>query len=152
MPRFLVWAIVLTFLPVPTWAQSRPLSEPPLATQLGWSVLPNGMLVVEYDLDGNGKPDFFAVRVVISNYFSTEAIQKIKENHPDSLVFHVAYETDNFFYRATRKPLFYAIDHDEDGIWDLEYKDAMEDGINGNEQFYDSPSGRYKSEEGFGVK
>lgn len=119
---------------------------------MGWSVLPNGMLVVEYDLDGNGKPDFFVVRVVASSYFSGEAIQKIEKNHPGLLVFPVAYAMDNFFYMTARKPLFYAIDHDEDGIWDLEYKDVMEDGINGNEKFYDSPSGRYISEEGIGVK
>jgi len=119
---------------------------------MGWAVLPNGMLVVEYDLDGNGRPDFFAVRVVASNYFSSEAIQKIEASHPGSLVFHVAYETDNFFYMTARKPLFYAIDHDEDGVWDLEYKDEMEDGINGNEKFYDSPSGLYKPRKDIGVK
>ena len=38
-------------------------------------------------------------------------------------------------------PLFYAIDVNEDGVWDILYKDVLRDGVNGNEEFYDSPSG-----------
>jgi len=31
-------------------------------------------------------------------------------------------------------PLYYAIDINEDGLWDLIYIDSMEDGVNGNEK------------------
>lgn len=142
MPALML-AIILSLVPVPTWGQTRSIDEPPLEKQMGWSLLPNGLLVVEYDLDGNGKADFFAVRVVESNYFSSDDIHRIKSNYPAALVFHVAYERDGYFYITARKPLFYAIDSNEDGIWDLEYKDELEDGVNGNEKFYDSPSGLY---------
>lgn len=144
MITLLMLVVAMTLFPAPGWAQIRTIAEPPLETQVGWSLLPNGMLVVEYDLDHNGKPDFFAVRVVTSNYFSREDVQQIQNNYPASLVFYAAYEVDSYYYVAAKKPLFYAIDYNDDGIWDLEYKDVMEDGINGNEKFYDSPSGQYK--------
>ena len=40
-------------------------------------------------------------------------------------------------------PLFYAIDVNEDGAWDILYRDVLRDGVNGNEEFYDSPSGMF---------
>jgi len=42
---------------------------------------------------------------------------------------------------AHPEPLFYAVDVNEDGKWDLIYQDVMQDGVNGNETFYDCPSG-----------
>ena len=62
-------------------------------------------------------------------------------------MFFVNYQANRFVYIVSPKPLFYAIDRNEDGHWDLMYKDALEDGVNGNEQFYDSPSGMYLSGE-----
>ncbi len=147
MIPLLLLVVAMTLCPPPSWGQIRAIAEPPLETQIGWSLLPNGMLVVEYDPDQTGKPDFFAVRIVTSNYFSREDVQQIQSNYPASLVFHVAYEVDRYYYVAVKKPLFYAIDYNEDGMWDLEYKDVMEDGINGNEKLYDSPSGLYKTDE-----
>lgn len=149
---FLMLAIAISLIPAPTWGQVGPISEPPLESQIGWSILPNGMLVVEYDLNKNGKPDFFAVRIVTCNYFSKETIHQVKDNYRDSLVFDVAYEKDSYYYITVRKPLFYAIDYNEDGIWDVEYKDELEDGINGNEKFYDSPSGNHSPGVEIGMK
>lgn len=148
----LMLAIILSLVTVPTWGQTRSIEEPPLEKKMGWSLLPNGLLVVEYDLDGNGKADFFAVRVVESHYFSSDDIRRVKGNYPAARVFHVAYEMDNYIYVAARSPLFYAIDSNEDGIWDLVYKDESEDGFNGNEKFYDNPSGSSKPEGEPGVK
>ncbi|OGW25014.1 MAG: hypothetical protein A3K09_04690 [Nitrospinae bacterium RIFCSPLOWO2_12_FULL_47_7] len=125
------------------WSLPHLSEEPALETQIGWNILPSGMLVVAYDLNHNGKPDFFALRVVVKNFFSNETIHQARENFPASLVFYVDYEKDNYFYVTTKQPLFYAIDLNEDGIWDLLYKDVMEDGVNGNERFYDSPSGMF---------
>jgi hypothetical protein len=152
MITVLMLAIALYLFPATTWGQVGPISEPPIEKQTGWSILPNGMLVVEYDQDGNGKPDFFAVRIVTSNYFSNESLDHVKSNYRESLVFNVAYEKDSYYYITVRKPLFYAIDSNEDGMWDVEYKDELEDGINGNEKFYDSPSGSYSTGVEIGMK
>jgi hypothetical protein len=46
---------------------------------------------------------------------------------------------------ARVEPLFYAVDVNEDGLWDLIYKDVFEDGVNGDEVFYESPSGMFTS-------
>lgn len=133
----------LAILPATVWSLPHLIAEPALETQIGWNILPSGMLVVAYDLDHNGKPDFFAVRVVIRNHFSSETVRQTQESFPTSLVFHVSYDKDSYYYITTKQPLFYAIDINEDGAWDLIYKDEMEDGVNGNEKFYDSPSGMF---------
>ena len=44
---------------------------------------------------------------------------------------------------ALNQPLFYSFDVDEDGTWDIMYKDIPEDSVNGNEVFYESPSGMF---------
>ena len=54
--------------------------------------------------------------------------------------FFVDFEKDRMFYVAASKPIFYAYDFDEDGHFDLMFKDPLEDGINGNEEYYDRPS------------
>ena len=44
------------------------------------------------------------------------------------------------FYVGQTHPLFYAYDFNEDGHFDHLFQDVYEDGINGNEEYYDSPS------------
>ena len=44
------------------------------------------------------------------------------------------------FYVGQLYPLFYAYDFNEDGHFDLLFQDVFEDGVNGNERYYDSPS------------
>lgn len=118
--------------------------EPDLNTLVNWDAMPNGLLVAGYDADHNGKADFFTVRVVVRAYFSSEIVSEVVKNCPNNLIFAVNYGEGQYFYYVTRlEPLFYAFDLNEDGIWDLMYKDAFEDGINGNEAFYESPSGMF---------
>ncbi|NIQ00544.1 MAG: hypothetical protein GWM98_09230 [Nitrospinaceae bacterium] len=59
------------------------------------------------------------------------------------LVIFSQYTADRYYYIVDPKPLFYAIDLNEDGVWDLIYKDVAADGVNGNEGFYASPSGMF---------
>ena len=139
----LMFAASFMVFPAKAWGLPHLTMEPPLESRIGWNILPSGMLAVAYDLDHNGKPDFFAVRVVVQDYFSNETFSQTQVNFPASLVFHVSYEKDSYFYITAKLPLFYAIDINEDGAWDLLYKDEMEDGVNGNEKFYDSPSGMF---------
>jgi hypothetical protein len=117
--------------------------EPALNTQVGWYLEPNGMLTVAYDLDWNGNPDFFAVRVVLEHYYSIETIETLGRQHPGIPIFRVEYGPVNYYYLASHYPLFYAWDTNEDGHWDVMYVDRDEDGWNGNEVFYDSPSGTF---------
>ena len=116
-------------------------AEPAITTQFGWNLEPNGMLTVEYDLNHNGRPDFFTVRVVLDKYITEEPIETVARYSPSRLVFRVDYGDEGFYYIAARYPLFYAVDVNEDGHWDVVYKDVLEDGVNGNEDFYDIPSG-----------
>ena len=115
-------------------------AEPAVSTSMGWDVTPTGMLINGYDLDRNGMPDYYTLRVVAQAYLSEEPVVTVAANSPDKLVFYVNYHTAHFFYIAVKNPLFYAIDVNEDGLWDVIFKDVSQDGVNGNEQFYDSPS------------
>ena len=141
----LMFAVIMIYLFSATPSHSLPylVIEPALETQTVWNMLPNGMLFVGYDRDNTGKPDFFTLRVVERSYFSKDPARWVAGNCPDNIVFFVDYDTERFFYIAAKLPLFYAIDVNEDGSWDLMYKDVSEDGVNGNEKFYESPSGMF---------
>lgn len=117
--------------------------EPPLQTRTGWNTQPGGMVIVGYDLNGNGTADFYTVRTLVRSYMSAEPLVTVAGIYPASPIFYVSYQGHRYLYIATPQPLFYVYDVDEDGHWDLIYKDVLEDGVNGNEQFYDSPSGMF---------
>ena len=134
--------IVLLFFVSPVWAETEMLkAEPTMKSRYGWNLESNGMLMVGYDLNHNGRPDFFTVRIVLDKYISTETIETVARTHPGHPVFRVDYGTEGFYYIAWPYPLFYAVDTNEDGVWDVLYKDVLEDGVNGNEEFYNTPSG-----------
>lgn len=126
----------------PAWSGNPMLqAEPAMHSRYGWDLEPNGMLIVGYDLNHNGRPDFFTVRIVLDKYISTDPIETVARNNPGHPVFRVDYGVEGFYYIAARYPLFYAVDVNEDGAWDVLYKDVLEDGVNNNEVFHDSPSG-----------
>ncbi|MFQ5673724.1 MAG: hypothetical protein ACE5G9_11560 [Nitrospinales bacterium] len=118
-------------------------AEPALNQQLDWNLMPNGLLCVDYDRDGNGKADFHTLRIVVRAFYSLDTIYTVTKNNPRNLIFFVGNAKVKFYYVAVLAPLLYAIDINEDGHWDLIYKDVSQDGVNGNEQFYDSPSGMF---------
>ena len=130
----------------PALGTYNPVPEPAVHTGTGWNLTPSGMLWVGYDLDHNGLTDYYTLRIVLRANFSNDSVQAVTENNPMSPVFYVDYGKDRFFYITAPNPIFYAFDFDEDGHWDLMFKDALEDGVNGNEKFYDSPSGKYDKE------
>jgi hypothetical protein len=125
------------------WGNNTLIAEPALESQLDWDVAPNGFLYVRYDRDGNQRADFIALRTIITSYFSPHTLSEIAVNHAQNLVFHVDYPTEPYYYIASTRPLFYAIDVNEDGAWDILYKDVLQDGVNGNEEFYEIPSGMF---------
>ncbi len=125
------------------WGYNTLITEPAKETQLDWNVAANGFLYVSYDRDGNHQADYIALRYIITSYYSPHTYSEVAVNHAKNLVFHVDYPTEQNYYVVTSRPLFYALDVNEDGAWDILYKDVLQDGVNGNEEFYDSPSGMF---------
>lgn len=113
--------------------------------QISWNLAANGMLFIGYDTNRNGKLDFHTLRVVVTSYYSKLPLDVVKGHHPKHLIFSSNFTTTHYYYIALKQPLFYAMDLDEDGHWDYIYKDTSQDGINGNETFYDSPSGMFQA-------
>ncbi len=139
--QLLALGTCLILAPPVAWSLPYLAEEPAIETAADWNVLPNGMLHAAYDLDRNGKADFFAIRTIERSFFSTQTVQEAANSFPNGKVFFVNYSADRYYYIVSARPLVYAIDVNEDGIWDLMYKDVLEDGVNDNETFYDSPSG-----------
>ena len=123
----------------PALGNHRPVLEPKIHTGIGWDLTPSGMLWVGFDLNHNGRADYYTLRVVINSYFSKESPGVIFSNSPMNRIFFIDYEKDRFLYITDLNPLFYAFDFDEDGRWDIVFKDSLKDGVNGNERFYDNP-------------
>lgn len=134
---------LLVFVPHAWAGNEMPPVEPAMQSRASWNLEPNGMLTVGYDLNHNGRPDFFAVRVVLDKYISTEPLETVIRYNTDHPVFRVDYGAEGFYYITERYSLFYAVDVNEDGVWDVLYKDLLEDGVNGNEVLYDNPSGEF---------
>ena len=144
MKRFLTLNVLLAYLtlaPPCSWGDPPPLVEPSRAKQISWNLASNGMLFIGYDTNGNGKLDFHTLRVVRTSYFSKHSLDTVKGHHPEHLIFASNFSTTHYYYIALKQPLFYAMDLNEDGLWDFIYKDPLQDGVNGNEAYYDSPSG-----------
>ena len=140
----LIIAVAL-FLLYPNGVMADPylVEEPDLHTQVTWDVQPNGFLFVGYDRTGNGVADFYSLRIIVRNYPSRDSVQDMNSWYPDQLIFAVKYTSSNYFYIVEKEPTFYAFDFNEDGVWDLMYKDSLHDRVNGNEVYYDSPSGMF---------
>jgi hypothetical protein len=140
----IILLVVLLSLSPPVWSWNNTLqAEPAMNTRYSWNLEPNGMLIVGYDLNHNGRPDFFTVRIVLDKYITTEPFETVARHNPGHPVFRVDYGSEGFYYITAQYPMFYAVDVNEDGVWDVLYKDVLEDGVNGNEVFHDSPSGEF---------
>ena len=150
MKRFLTLYVLLAYLtlaPPCSWGDPPLQVEPSQAKQISWNLASNGMLFIGYDTNQNGKIDFHTLRVVRTSYFSKHSLDTVKGHHPEHLIFASNFSTTHYYYIALKQPLFYAMDLDEDGHWDFIYKDPLQDGVNGNEAFYDSPSGMRQAPE-----
>lgn len=102
-------AILIGFLIFGEQAQPQERSLPVSlepADQCGVQYLLNGLVETGYDTDQNG----------VADHFTLSRLQA------DGLPQH--------------QPLFYGTDVDEDGAWEIVFKDIQEDGINGNEEEY----------------
>lgn len=128
--------LIIILAPAHTMGAPILVSEPPLEMKLKWDLSNTGMLLVDYDLDKDGKADYHTVRIVTRSNFSKLSLNDMKNNYPEYLIFSVAYSAANYYYIVAKEPILYAIDVDEDGHWDMIYKDPSADGVNGNETLY----------------
>jgi hypothetical protein len=103
-------------------------------------VTSSGLIQVGYDLNGNKKLDYFTLRVIISSYYSLGSKESIAKGFPGNHIFFFDYRKDSMFYIGMKYPIFYALDYNEDGSFDLMFKDKLEDGVNGKEEYYEKPS------------
>lgn len=145
MKQFSLYTIItiaLMFAGSPVMGNPHALqAEPPLNTQIQWDLAPNGLLTISYDLDHNGKADFYTVRTIKRSYVSEQTPRATAKFYAGYPVFFVNHGNAHYFYITSKKPLFYATDFNEDGLWDVMYQHNLEDGVNGNERFVDSHSG-----------
>ena len=116
-----------------------PLVDPPLKNKAAWNLNGNGLLYVSFDLDNNGQVDYHTVHFVIKTYLTGEPLKQLPGFYKGAPVFYVNYGPANKIYVISKKALFYAYDVDEDGTWDLMYKDVNEDGVNGQRGFLRKP-------------
>ncbi len=75
-----VLVVVIIFWASDTLGTPQPVPEPQFHTTTGWDITPTGMLIVGYDLNGNGRPDYFTLRIVVRSYFSADSVQTTVEN------------------------------------------------------------------------
>ncbi|GJL77277.1 MAG: hypothetical protein NPINA01_02660 [Nitrospinaceae bacterium] len=130
--------IISIFLLSPSgaWTQGLPNAEPEIETRVDWDLANDGLLYITYDTDNDGRVDFCSWRIVTTSYFSKELLDEVMKNNADHLVFTVNYTESFYYYIAVKEPTLYAVDVDQDGSWDLIYKDPLEDGVNGNESLH----------------
>ncbi len=111
----------------------------------GWNTVYSLPLIkVDYDLDNDGKVDFSVARMVLRAFyydeFSVDSVNEIGNTYYYAKVF----PRMDMVYVTNANGLFYYIDLDEDGKCDIMWEDREEDGLNGNEILYDSPSGMFQ--------
>lgn len=86
---------------------------------VGWDVLPNGMVVVQYDRSGDGIPDHIALHQITWSGWTAQEIREIEAQArvDGQWVFIVEYDHDRFVYLTKATPLFWADDPAQRGDW-----------------------------------
>lgn len=112
---------------------------------MGWDTVYSLPLIrADYDLDKDGRTDYSVVRVVLRAFYyddlSVDTVNEIGNKYYYARVF----PRMDMVYVTGHCGFFYYLDLDQDGRYDLIWKDMDEDGLNGNEEIYDSPSGMFK--------
>ena len=103
-------------------------------------MLAGTMLTLDFQGDQNGTADFYTVRSIHRSYNSDRSDRFFDRFYEGRPVFYSGNGPVRHVYITTQHPLFYGLDANEDGVWEWVYQDVMEDGINGNESIYNSPS------------
>jgi hypothetical protein len=76
--------------------------------QVDWDLLPNGLLVVQYDRTGDGVPDSVALHQVVWSGWTAQPMAEIEAQAraDGQWVFIVEYDQDRYVYMTGGEPLF----------------------------------------------
>ena len=102
--------LVLMVLYAPSIGHGVPylVKEPVLESRIDWDLTPSNLLLVAYDLSGDGRADYYTLRPIIASFYSRQGVAVIKQNYPGRSVFDVQYGADTFYYIVGEFPLMYA--------------------------------------------
>lgn len=94
--------------------QSDKLNEP-----VDWDVLPNGLLMVQYDQTGDGVPDHFTLHQITWSGWTAQTVQEIETQAKldGQRVFIVEYDQDRYVYLTGGNPLLVGDDPQQNGHW-----------------------------------
>lgn len=86
---------------------------------VGWDVLPNGMIVVQYDQSGDGLPDAVALHQITWSGWTTLSMDELLAQAAGvrEWIFVVDYDLDRYVYLARAAPLFVGSDPAQRGNW-----------------------------------
>lgn len=109
---FLFCFVVLNLSVAPVGADQS--DEP-----VGWEVLSNGLIEVQYDRSGDGVPDHVALHQITWSGWTTQPVEEIEAQArtDEQWLFIVEYDQDRFVYQTNATPLFWADDPAQRGGW-----------------------------------
>lgn len=86
---------------------------------IGWEVLPNGLIQVQYDGSGDGIPDHVTLHQVAWSGWTALPVEEIEAQArtDGQWIFIVEYDQDRFVYLTKATPLFWADDPAQRGDW-----------------------------------
>lgn len=103
--------------------------------------MPNGQFFFMYDTDSDGLPDLIVYHTVKANFQSMQHPRDVFiEYHNEYIVVSIPFAGGFHHYVIMPNPVLIAVDTNHDGKVDTLFKDPLEDGINGNEE-YSNPIG-----------
>ena len=84
-----------------------------------WDLLPNGLLVVQYDRTGDGVPDSVALHQVVWSGWTAQPMAEIEAQAAldGEKIFIVEYDQDRYVYLAKATPLFFSDEPHQNGRW-----------------------------------
>ncbi len=96
---------------------------------LDWDVLPNGLMILRYDLTGDGRADHVTLHQIAWSGWTAQPIEEIEEQAcaDGHWVFIVDYDRDRYVYLARARALFHGDDPQQDGRWTANLASAGQD-------------------------
>ena len=84
-----------------------------------WDVLPNGLIILQYDRSGDGIPDYYTLHPVTWSGWTSQTGKELKEQACASQhwVFIVEYGHDRYAYFAQKMPVLFGDDPRQRGEW-----------------------------------
>lgn len=72
---------------------------------ISWDVLPNGLMEIGVDVNGDGEIDRIEYHNILRSFFSAESLEEVKKCFPSKIIFWTDYERDKYFYVVEPEPI-----------------------------------------------